>query len=119
MAIAAQSCGRIVGPQTVPLEIVAEKHGDAETVTDETPARKYRGSKLRTANFGVTQRARDVVINPSAEQELEHGTLLLKPSGSPEHTSVGKAAVTPEIGRGEKQKPRRVLAELTRRGRCR
>jgi hypothetical protein len=115
MAIAAQSCGLIVGPQTVPLEIVAEKHGDADAVTDETPARQDRGREFRAAYVGVAQHAGGVVINAAAEQELEHGSLLVETRGRPEHAAMGEASVPPEIGRREKQEPGGVLAELARR----
>ena len=113
MAIAAQSCGRIVGPQTAPLEIVAEKHGDADAVTDETPARQDRGREFRAAYVGVAERAGGV-INAAAEQELEHGSLLRETRGRPEHAAMGKSPCR-QIGRREKQEPGGVLAELARR----
>ncbi len=112
MVAAAQARGRVVGREPVPLEVVAEEHGDGETLTHEPPAGQDCGGKQLPADIGISERAGDVVVDAAAEHELEDQPVPIESVRRPQQAAMGEAALAPQVGGGEQQELRLVLAEV-------
>ena len=79
--------------------------------TNRQPGRTVAASQL-PADVDISERAGEVVIDTAAEHELEHRAVSIQPARRPYETAMSEAALTPDIGGGEKKKSRLVLAGM-------